>query len=35
MKSEIELAEKLGIEIIYQDISRGPKMKITIEFEGE
>ena len=35
MKNEIELAEKLGIEIIYQDFSRGPKMKITIEFEGE
>lgn len=35
MKKEIELAEKLGTEVIYNDISKSPRMKITIEIEGD
>ena len=35
MKKEIELAEQLGIEVIYNDIPKPPRMKITIEIEGD
>lgn len=35
MKREIETAKELGIDIIYRDIVKTPKMKITIEFEGD
>ena len=35
MKKEIELARSLGIDIIYRDIAQMPKVKITIEFEGD
>jgi len=35
MKREIELAEKLGIDVIYQDMPKKTRMRITIEFEGD
>ena len=35
MKKEIELAESLGIEVVYQDLPQRGRMKITIEFEGD
>ena len=35
MKKEIELAERLGIEVIYQDMPKRSRRKITIEFEGD
>lgn len=35
MQKEIEAAESLGIDIIYRDIVKGPKVKITIEVEGD
>lgn len=35
MKEEIELDEQLGIEVIYNDIPKPPRMKITIEIEGD
>lgn len=35
MRCEIELAKKLGIDIIYRDIVKEPRVKITIEFEGD
>lgn len=35
MKKEIELAEQLGIEVIYNDIPKPPCVKITIEIEGD
>lgn len=35
MKKEIELAENLGMEVIYLDIPKKPLMKITVEFEGD
>ena len=35
MRHEIEVAKKLGIDIIYRDIVKEPKVKITIEFEGD
>ena len=35
MKKEIELAEQLGIEVIYNDIPMPPRVKITIEIEGD
>lgn len=35
MKKEIELAEKLGTKVIYNDISKPPRMRITIEIEGD
>lgn len=35
MKREIEAAKELGIDIIYRDVVKGPKVKITIEVEGD
>ena len=35
MRREIEVAKGLGIDIIYRDIVKGPKVKITIEVEGD
>ena len=35
MRREIEVAKELGIDIIYRDIVKGPKVKITIEVEGD
>ena len=35
MKKEIELARQLGIEVIYQDMPKSSRVKITIEFEGD
>lgn len=35
MKKEIELAKRLGIDILYHDMSSRAKVKITIEIEGD
>ena len=35
MRRELEVAKELGIDIIYRDIVKGPKVKITIEVEGD
>jgi len=35
MRREIEAAKELGIDIIYRDIVKGPKVRITIEVEGD
>ena len=35
MRAEIELAEGLGIEIIYTDMIKKPRIAITIEIEGD
>lgn len=35
MRAEIELAENLGIEIIYTDLVKRPKVTISIEIEGD
>lgn len=35
MRKEIELAEKMGIDIVYYDTPGKTRMKITIEIEGD
>ncbi len=35
MRREIEAAKELGIDIIYRDVVKGPKVRITIEVEGD
>ena len=35
MRQEIEVAKELGIDIIYRDIVKVQKVKITIEVEGD
>ena len=34
-RTQMEVAKELGIDIIYRDIVKGPKVKITIEVEGD
>ena len=35
MKKDINLAEKLGIAIVYENAIKRPSIRITIEFEGD